>query len=268
MKELTLPTRVARSGFDEHWWFGRAVFGELLGHESLLGLVMLAACGRRPTEEERSLLDEIAVVLTVADARIWPLKIARVLASYGGVMAGFGGAQLCVESDALGPWLSELAAEMLVEVRRAAGDDGDDARFDAAACAAVEARPMPYGYGVPLRASDERFAALERRLEARGRTALPYWRTQARLSTWLRAERDVAPNVGVGVAAALLDMGLDPVAGRVLSIFAMEHLFLAHAVEGAAQRAEVLRALPAERVEYTGPAARLSPRAAEKARAR
>lgn len=258
-----IRTRVAHAGFDDHRWFGHGL-GELVGEETLLGLVMLAACGRRPTGEERELLEELAVVLSVADPRIWPLKIGRLVASYGGAMSGFGAAQLSVESDALGPWIGAPAAELLIDVREAAGDGADDEAFGRAAHAAIDARPMLCGYGVPLREHDERCLMLRARLERRGRTSLPWWRVQERLTKFVREDRHAEPNISIAAAAMLLDMGLSPAQGRMVTVFAMQHLFLANAFEGAEQASPILRELPTDSVHYAGPAPRESPRAAHK----
>ena len=255
-----IRTRVAHAGFDDHRWFGHGI-RSLVGGETLLGLIMLAACGRRPRDEERQLLEDLAVILTVADPRIWPLKIARLVASYGSMMAGLGAAQLCVESDALGPWVGGPAAELLIEVRGAAGEEPDDAAFARAARDVIAKHPAPFGYGVPLRRHDERYLMLRARLEQLGRTSLPWWRLQERLTALLRAERQVEPNAGIGAAAMLLDMGLSPAQSRVVTVFVMEHLFLAHAVEGAEQAAPILQELPVESVRWVGPAPRRSPRA-------
>lgn len=259
MAAREIHTRVAHAGFHDHRWFGHAVFGELLGDETALGLVLLSVRGRRATDEERALLEDLAVAVTVADPRIWPLKIARLLASYGGTMAGFGGAHLCVESDALGPWLADSAGHLLVDVGDAV--DADDETFARVAREALRERPMPFGYGVPLRPEDERFLALRKRLELLGRTNLKWWRVQERLTRYMRAERKMQPNIGIGGTAMLLDMDLSPEQARVVTVFAMAHLFLANAVEGAEQRAEILQSLPVTSVHYAGPAPRVSPRA-------
>ena len=42
-----IPTRSAHWGWDEHQYFGHAVFGELAGNESLTGMVALSVLGRR-----------------------------------------------------------------------------------------------------------------------------------------------------------------------------------------------------------------------------
>ena len=259
MTTPAITTRVAHAGFHDHRWFGHAVFGELLGEETALGLVLLAVRGRRATEVERALLEDLAVTVTVADPRIWPLKIARLLASYGSPLAGFGGAHLCVESDALGPWLADSAGRLLLEVGEA--DDADDETFTRAAREALRKRPMPFGYGVPLRPRDERFLALSKRISAHGRSTLKWWRVQERLTEHVRAEHGMEPNIGIGGTAMLLDMDLSPEQARVVTVFAMAHLFLANAVEGAEQRSSILQSLPASAVHYAGPAPRVSPRA-------
>lgn len=260
MSKVEIATRVARAGFEDHRWFGHAVIAELFGSESLLGLVMLAATGRRPSAEERRLLDDFTVAITVADPRIWPLKIGRLIASYGSAMAGFGAAQLAVECDAIGPWVAEPAARMLMEIQEQAGDVADDEAFTRAARDAIAKRSILYGYGVAFRPHDERYLALRRRLEELGRTSLPWWRLQDRLTEIVRAEKRTEPNVAIATAAMMLDMGLSPTQARVVTVFAMEHMFYANAVEGAEQSAPILRELPADRVRYAGPAPRDSPR--------
>jgi len=70
-----LRTRSAHWGYEEHQYFGHAVFAELRGKESLSGLTALSVLGRRLSREACALLDEAAVCLTLADPRIWPLKL-------------------------------------------------------------------------------------------------------------------------------------------------------------------------------------------------
>jgi hypothetical protein len=67
--------------------------------------------------------------------------------------------------------------------------------------------------------------------------------------------------MGIGVAAAFLDLGFTPHQVGSLTSALMQHMFLAHAVEGSAGGSE-LRELPSVRVHFTGRAARTSPRAA------
>ncbi len=192
-REVT--TRVARARWDDHRYMGYGALSELLGKETFLGLTFMAATdGRRPTPEERNLLDALAVSMAAADPRIWPLKITRLVAAYGGTIAGFVAGQLCTECDAIGPWVTGPAAELLQSVRAAVGHLGaSDTDFHTAVKAWLETHRRLSGYGVAFRADDERFLALSAHVERAGRAGLPFWRLQHRLSEVLRQERGLEP---------------------------------------------------------------------------
>lgn len=252
-----IPTRVAALGYPEHRFRGFAVFQELPGH-SYAALIALAVSGRMPTDEETELLDLLAAVTTVADPRIWPLKLARVVSSYGSTLAGFAAAQLPLEGDRIGPPITVHAAQMLVEVRAALDAVSDDDQRREAVKAVVARRERLVGFGIPFRPEDERYVALRRELEARGRTGRPHWLAQELLADVVRAERGLSPNIGIGTAALLLDMGHSPSEAAAIVHFVNQHVFVANAFEGAGQSA--LRELPAEAVRYVGRAPRISPR--------
>jgi len=78
----------------------------------------------------------------------------------------------------------------------------------------------------------------------------------------VREQRKVEPNMGIAIAAAFLDLGMTPHQVGSLTSALMQHMFLAHAIEGSAQGAS-LRELPAGYVEFDGRAPRSSPRAQE-----
>ena len=106
-----IQTRVARHVFGDNFYFGHAVAGDLLGGETFAGLMAMAAKGRRPSDEERVVLDAIAVILTSADPRIWPLKLTRLVASYGGTLAGFGAGQLAMDGKTMKNALDEAGRQ-------------------------------------------------------------------------------------------------------------------------------------------------------------
>lgn len=256
-----LVTRVARAGTDDHRWFGHGALTELLGREDLVGLLATAACGRRLPHDARRMLDDLSVMLTGADPRIWPLKLCRLLASYGSTLAAFGGGHLCLDNDLIGPWSTGAAARTLVQLRALLGERGVD---DASARAAMQAFLQPIrrvaGYGVPLRRRDERLDALRTEVAKRGWHARPHWRVQEAFSEVVQAQRGVGPNMAIGAAALLLDMGFGADEVPVVMTLLMVQCFAANAVEGARQRPAVLRALPAHTVAYVGRAPRASPR--------
>ena len=67
----------------------------------------------------------------------------------------------------------------------------------------------------------------------------------------------------MAVAAAFLDMGMTPHQIGAMTTCLMQHMFFAHAVEGAGDSGHVLRLLPDECVSYIGREPRTSPRAAK-----
>lgn len=258
----TVTTKVARAGFDDHRYFGFGALAELRGHEDYAGVTAMAVCGRRISVEDRRMLDDLSVIMSAADPRIWPLKLCRLLASYGGTLAAFAGAQLCIEGDLIGPWTTRYAAETLVELRGRIGDRLDDAAFVESTMKALLARKKRLvGYGVPFRQRDERLDAVREEVKKRGWHVRPFWRLQEAFSVLTKSERNLGPNLGTGVSALLLDMGFGVDEVPAITIFMNQNCFVANAIEGARQQDPVLRSLPPETVEYVGPPPRTSPRA-------
>jgi hypothetical protein len=209
-------------------------------------------------------MDAIAVILTSADGRIWPLKLGRLVASYGGTLAGWCAALLTMEGQRIGPWIIGYAARDLLELRAAAGERVDDDEAMAAeARRFLERGRRISGLGVPLREHDERYVALEAWVRGKGRDRLPFWRIQTALATQARAVGHLSPNAGLGVAALLLDLGHDPAQISALVTFVNQNVFAANAFEAAQQRAPEMQCLPEESVSYVGPPLRSSPRHAE-----
>jgi hypothetical protein len=250
-----LRTCVAHAGHGAHRFVGHDLFRGLLGEESLTGLIALSIAGRRISPEERELLDCLSVVLSVADPRIWPLKINRLVAAYGGTLAAFG-AQVCVEGDLIGMWSAGYAAQTLMELHTAlSGSPEADLE------ALLEAKNRLTGYGVPFRVRDERLDALRACLEERGRTNMPFWQLQERMSDIVVRTRGIAPNIVIGAAAMLLDMGFEVAHVSAMAHFFNLPVFVANAYEGAAQAPAILRRLPDATIDYVGPPPRLSERA-------
>lgn len=254
-----LITRVAHAGHGSHRFFGHDLFGELLGKESFTGMVALSIVGRRISTEDKELLDCLSVVLSVADPRIWPLKINRLVGAYGGTLAAFG-AQLCVEGDLIGMWSAGYAAQTLMELRTSLTKSPDETP-EAELVAFLETKKRLTGYGVPFRPRDERLDALRECLEKRGRTSLTFWRLQERMSEIVLRTRGIAPNIVIGAAAMLLDMGFEARQVSAMAHFFNYPVFVANAVEAANQAPAILRRLPDETIDYIGPPPRVSARA-------
>jgi hypothetical protein len=256
-----MHTNVAIHLRGDNLYFGHSTAHGLLGTETVTGLLAMAATGRRPLPEERIMLDAIAVAGCSADPRIWPLKLTRLVSSYGGTLAGLSAGQLALEGKQIGPWVIGHAAGELVTLRERIGD-----RFEVAAAVEEAARehaakrPRISGYGVPVRERDERLEALRGAVLKLGRQTLPYWSLQEALSTAVMRQWGAHPNVAIGIAAVLLDLGYTPLQASAVTTFVNQNVFAANAFEAAQQREPLMQKLPDECVSYVGPPLRASPR--------
>jgi hypothetical protein len=241
--------------------FGHSVAQELAGKESYVGLLSLAVAGRRLTPDECALLDDLAVVITVADPRIWPLKLVRVVSSYGGCLAAFAAGELCLDEAFIGHFTTGEAAKMLVETRRALGNRCFE--LDALTehvRGLLEQGKRLLGIGVPFRPVDERVTMLMDRVRTRGRADLAFWRLFLLFQTALERVKKLRPNIGLAAAALCLDLGFLPRECGILVASLGSADFLANAVEGSRQAPAVLRELPNSAVVYRGCEPRMSPR--------
>jgi hypothetical protein len=125
----------------------------------------------------------------------------------------------------------------------------------------LETHSFVWGFGTPFRPHDERLTAFEACMEKRGRDILPHYRTMLALAEAVREVRRAQPNMGIALAAVLLDMGLSPEQIGALVTALMQHMFFAHGVEAAAASDGTLRKLPDAYLAYAGRDARQSPRA-------
>lgn len=255
-------SRAAAERYPEHWFWGHPLFAELLGNETFTGMAALAATRRRLSPDDISLLNDLSVLITLADPQIWPLKITRIVASYGGFVSAVAAGNLCLEGGYVGPWNCGDAARTIAAIRERIGEAMDD---EPARRALIEAHfageERVRGFGVPLRKIDERLTGLRQTIVRLGRAERPHWRTMEAISAVVRATRGLEPNFGMGVAAALLDMGCTPTECAVLAWWLQLSAFVANAVEGVEQGLELFRRFPDEWVDYRGPAPRESPRA-------
>ncbi len=257
---MKIETRVGDAGFDDHRFRGASLYRELLGSESVASLLALALDGRRRTPEEAAMLDDLAVVVAVADPRIWPCKLVRVASAYGSSLAGVAAATYAMDEAMIGSWTTQGPARWLQQIRARRGDDPAAEALAEELAAELGKGGRLLGFGVPARGRDERVIALSERIDARGRGGLPYWRMTQRLIALMRAERSVEPNISIVFAAACLDLGFDAEHVGLLATALWQPVTVANAAEGSAQ--QVLRTLPAESVEYLGPAPRKSSRRA------
>jgi hypothetical protein len=253
-------TRVGHAEWGDNHFCGYSVARELAGQETWLGLVVLGVTGRRLRDDERAIMDDLAVVMSVADPRLWHLKVARLVSAYGGVLPALASGTIALEEACVGPWGTGDALRFLRSVRESVGGPEDLPGIEAA-CRSRLAQPRRIvGYGVPFRNVDERVVMLSDRIAARGREKLEYWTLFGHVSDVLFRLKGLKPNIWAAAAAACLDLGLDERQARTLITFLGLSDFLANAAEGATQAPVALRTIEAASVRYTGPAPRQSPR--------
>ncbi len=260
-----IRTHVARQVPGDNLYFGYSTLTELLGEETLTGLLAMATIGKRVSKEERAMLDALVVASTSADPRIWPLKLTRLVSSFGGTLAGFGAGQLAMEGKSIGPWTVGVAADELVSLwNLVRGEPGEADALRAAVRGRIERRPRIAGYGVPFRDRDERMEALRTQVVDLGRDRLTFWILQEALSVGMMETWGAAPNMAIGSAAVLLDIGCTPPQASALAAFLNQNVFAANAFEAAQQSEPLMQKLPDECVDYVGPSLRASPRAVSK----
>jgi len=261
---LVVTTRTAHMGLDEHRYFGRAVFQDLTGKESLTYLMALSILGRELPRHCYPVLDDAACALTLADPRIWPLKLTRLIASYGSIVPATAAGLLIEERARVGPWTCAKAAEELswFEARIASGPN-EPAHVGSVVKAYLAEHSFVWGFGTPFRPRDERLIAFRRCIADRGKSDGRYWRVLELVAREIRETRGTEPNIAIGIAAAFLDMGMTPQQIGAMTTVLMQHMFFAHAVEGAGDSGHSLRLLPDECVSYIGREPRTSPRAAK-----
>ena len=261
LPELMQETRTAHWGWHEHRYFGHRVFEELAGQETFTGLTVLSVLGRRLSSDACGVVDDAACTLTMADPRIWPLKLTRLIAAYGSTLPAAAAGLLSEEEARIGPWAMAKSAEVLLAFQAAIGDRVDDPdTVRRVVKAYLEEHHFVWGFGTPFRERDERLVSFRACIQRRKRDTHRFWRLMDAVSAVVSEVRHPEPNMGIATAAAFLDLGLTSHQVGSLTSALMQHMFLAHAVEGSTQGAS-LRELPASYVDFVGHAPRSSPRA-------
>jgi hypothetical protein len=248
-------------GWDEHRYFGHAVFGELATGENLTGLLALSILGRRVSAADCAVLDCTASCVTLADPRIWPLKMTRLVAAYGHSVAATAAGLLIEEEARIGPWTTLKSGEVLTRFRTLLGPEPAQEDLRREVDVYLADHRFIWGFGTPFREHDERLVAYRRCLEPLGMLDRPYFRLAAALADAVHAACGKPMNMGMAVAAVLLDLGLELHQVGPMTTALMQHMFFAHAVEAARESPAVARRLPEECIDYVGPSPRSSPRA-------
>ena len=248
-----IETRVGTILLDDNRFFGRSAFHEWMRDARSPTDLVAAALGIDVDNNAREVLRVLSVAVTSPDARVWPLKLTRLLACYGDAAMAFFTAQLVSSGRIMGPGTVAGAAAMLARWTT----DDDDTRTAFIAAAKTQSKVRLPGFGVPFRQHDERLVGLTAVIDKSPAQHGRHWRAMGILRRDVATFSDVSPNVSLGVAALLLDLGVAPdMCGLALSML-MSHVFLAHAIEASTTDA-ALQTLPTTTVHYAGPPARSS----------
>ncbi|MGC4122328.1 MAG: citrate/2-methylcitrate synthase [Myxococcales bacterium] len=263
----TVPAMRSRVGLNvagDNLVWGRSVRQEVAGRLSLTGLVVLSVTGRIATPTACELLDDYASSFHATDTRVWPLKVGRIVASFGSCAAGFCAGQLALASERIGPLIVGDSARLLRDLRQRLGArEADDEAVEREVAALLSKGERLPGFGAPFRPEDERLVALRECMHRRGRDALGYWALAERAAAAARRLRGLEPNIVLHGGAMVLEAGLAPEEAGDVILGLVASLLLGASREGARLREAPLRELPAEAVQYAGPAPRRSPRAGE-----
>ena len=258
---LPIDTRVGLIVDDDNRFFGRSAYREWSDvMTSACDGVLVALGVREPSPTSREALRLMMLGTMSPDARVWPLKLTRLLASHGDPLVGYFGAQLVSASKVMGPGAALQAARALQFIGAHAGEAPTDTHV-AAAITAWKPRcgGKVGGFGVPFRAVDERRVHVLRLAAGTPIADGRYYRLHEQVAA---AMHPLPPNVALTVAALLLDIGVAAEHAGVALAVMMSHVFLAHALEAAAQDGPRLHSIPADAVAYRGAAPRHSRAAA------
>ncbi len=253
-----IRTGVGRALEGDYVQFGLSVYGDLAERTTYLGLIAFSLTGRRMLPTDEAVLDDLAVSSHVTEPRVWPIKLSWVAGSLGRAVPGYIAGILALDSDILGGRVAEDAAQLLLELKAkvdAAGGADDAIRTF------VKEQAKLFGFGVPVRAVDERLVAFKTALEHRKYPPGPYWQLAERFWRIARDSRGIEVNIIGATAALCLDLGFTPAQVAPMAVMLLTPTFLANATEAAAQSPEVLKSLPPECIRYVGPAPRESARA-------
>lgn len=258
-----IVTRVAHADFGDNRFRGYVVNEELAGRTSWPSMFSLAIGGPLLNDDDAALVTDLAVCILAADPRIWPLKIVRLVASYGDVLPALAAGHLAIEGAIIGTEPTAKAAEMLVGWGARLGADPSPAEVEAFVDELLSKGRAP-GFGVAFRPRDERVDGIKQCLRMRGREGGRYWRLVAAIDRLMTEKRGVQLNLALASSAVLLDVGFTPAQVRMWMSAYIDVNYYANAVEEASLQSQVLRRLPDASIEYVGRAARTSPRAEAK----
>jgi hypothetical protein len=255
-----VETRVARADWNENAFRGRRVNAELVGRAGWADIFALAMNGRPLSANDAAVFEDVAVCALAADPRIWPVKVARLVASFGSPLLALAAGHAALEGAIMGPVPTGAAAEMLVSLRDRLGDRAGDPIAIEALVDDLLSRGRVAGFGVAFRGVDERVVAMKDVLRRRGRDQGTFWHLIMSLDDVMERKKRLHVNFSMATGAILLDLGFAPNEISLVMSTYLDVCFYANVLEGSEQKSAVLRKLSDASVEYVGRPARESPR--------
>lgn len=242
----------------DHIYLDHKIYEELEGSASFVDMLFLSVASRLPTANEVQFLNHFSVAVSFADPRIWPLKVTKIIASYGNFGAGVASGLLCVQDAIIGPWSWLPTAKLLCEIE---SNLAQGHSLEPVLSSIFSSRGRVPGFGVKGREVDERGLAIRRGVNLLGRDKMSYWKLANKVERELdQLGYKIKPNVAFHGAAALLDLRLEPESVAELAVGLFSHMFIAHASESVATPSAQLRQLPEKYIAFDGHSPRVSPR--------
>ena len=158
---LTLPTRVAKAFFNGNAYFGFRVETDLTDEDAYWRGLLLSVGAGAASFVHVPLVRALAGCNLVADPRIWPLKLTRVVASYGNILPAICAGNVFLPGARVGPLTGQQAAEFLVEMNGLWDGQPDCPSLEAELVQRLKQGARIPGYGVPMRSFDERLQLVQ-----------------------------------------------------------------------------------------------------------
>ncbi|HHH29574.1 MAG TPA: hypothetical protein ENK57_14680 [Polyangiaceae bacterium] len=262
-----IRTNVGCAGYGDNYVRGRSVRDELLGKDTRWSLLSRLIDGPELSRDDAQFLDDVLVAAACPDPRIWPLKIAWLLGSYGDWWAAAAGVQSMLAEARMGPWAGAAPYAVIEEFARLRACSHES--FEGAVLAYVEERwsrgAVVWGFGVAGgggRRRDERLDRIAEAAALHGRADAVHYSAAMEAGEIVFRATDRAPNMALAFAAIGRDLGLTRAEIEVVMFQILEPQILGNAYESARLSASTLQRLPDSKLRYVGQAPRLSPRAA------
>jgi hypothetical protein len=242
---MTIKTRVAHAAGSDNAFRGFSVNGELAGNDGWTSALSLAFGGPRLEPSNAGIIEDLAVCSLAADPRIWPLKMARLVASYGVTLPAMAVGHLALEGAIVGAEPTGAAAEILAQWTAKLGENPTREELEAHVDDVLSSGRVP-GFGVAFRGHDERVEGIKQCLSKRSFTPGRHWRLVTQLEEVMIARTKVRLNLAMASAAVLLDLGYDPKQIRMWMSAFLDVCFYANVVEAADLKSPELLAVPNE----------------------